>query len=156
MHFKFKNQAFQAQATASVADLFSGQPLQTQNFALNRLDELSIDSNQKILLPESKILENLRAIQLRNNIPPVERLDGLNFSVEMETGVGKTYSYIKTIYELNKNYGWNKFIVVVPSVAVREGVKKSFEMTQDHFVEIYGEKIRHFVCNSKNFTVFIR
>ena len=153
MHFKFKNQAFQAQAADSVCDLFTGQPLQTQNFSLNRLDELSIGSNQKISLSESKILENLRAIQLRNNIQPSESLCGMNFSVEMETGVGKTYSYIKTVYELNKRYGWSKFIVVVPSVAVREGVKKSFEMTEDHFAEIYSKKIRHFVYNSKNLSV---
>ena len=131
MQFKFKFQPFQAAAAASVADLFIGQPLQTQNFTLNRLDELFIGSNQKIFLPESKILENLRAIQLRNNIQPSESLCGMNFSVEMETGVGKTYSYIKTIYELNKNYGWSKFIVVVPSVAVREGIKKSLVFRDD-------------------------
>ncbi len=153
MRFKFKFQAFQAAAADSIADLFTGQPLQTQNFALNRLDEFFIGSNQKIFLPESKILKNLRGIQARNNIQPSESLCGMNFSVEMETGVGKTYSYIKTIYELNKRYGWSKFIVVVPSVAIREGVKKSFEMTEDHFAEIYGEKIRHFVYNSKNLSV---
>lgn len=77
---------------------------------------------------------------------------GLNFTIEMETGVGKTYTYIKTIYELNKLYGWSKFIVVVPSIAIREGVYKSFETTQDHFMDEYGKKIRFFIYNSSNLT----
>ena len=70
--------------------------------------------------------------------------------VEMETGTGKTYVYIKTMFELNKRYGWSKYIVVVPSIAIREGVKKSFEITEDHFMELYGKKARCFVYDSKN------
>ena len=77
---------------------------------------------------------------------------GYNLTVEMETGIGKTYTYIKTMYELNKHYGWSKFIVVVPSIAIREGVYKSFEMTQEHFAEEYGKKIRFFIYNSSQLT----
>ena len=74
----------------------------------------------------------------------------LDFNIEMETGTGKTYTYIKTMYELNKNYGWSKFIVMTPSIAIREGVLKSFQITEDHFQEMYGKKIRYFVYNSNN------
>ena len=88
-----------------------------------------------------------------NQIQPSEKLEGkYNLTVEMETGVGKTYTYIKTMYELNKRYGWSKFIVVVPSVAIREGVYKSFEITEEHFAEEYGRKIRCFIYNSTNLT----
>ena len=80
----------------------------------------------------------------------VNNLGRCSLDVEMETGTGKTYVYIKTMYELNKHYGWSKFIVVVPSIAIREGVKKSFETTQDHFMEQYGKKVRFFVYNSSN------
>lgn len=80
------------------------------------------------------------------------RSDGFNLTIEMETGVGKTYTYIKTMYELNRAYGWSKFIIVVPSIAIREGVYKSFEMTQEHFAEEYGKKIRFFIYNSSQLT----
>ena len=84
---------------------------------------------------------------------PSPRLEGrYNLTIEMETGVGKTYTYIKTMYELNKHYGWSKFIVVVPSVAIREGVYKSFQVTQEHFAEEYGKKIRFFIYNSAQLT----
>ena len=118
-----------------------------------RLDEFNIGSNAEISLSDEKILENLRGIQERNKLPLSKNLEGKNFSVEMETGVGKTYTYIKTMYELNRRYGWSKFIVVVPSIAVREGVKKTFDMTAEHFNSVYGEKIRHFIYNSKNLSV---
>lgn len=153
MRFHFKNQSFQSDAAAAVCDLFIGQPLQSENFSLNRLDELSVGSNDKISVSDETILKNLRGIQARNNLPLSESLDGKNFSIEMETGVGKTYTYIKTMYELHRRYGWRKFIVVVPSVAIREGVKKSFAVTEEHFAAEYGEKIRHFVYNSKNLSV---
>src|SRR5690606_35190629 len=95
-------------------------------------------------------------MQARNNIKQSESLVGhlgaCSLDVEMETGTGKTYVYIKTIFELNKKYGWNKFIIVVPSIAIREGVKKSFEITQEHFMEHYGKKARFFIYNSKNLT----
>lgn len=153
MRFQFKNQSFQTDAAAAVCDLFIGQHVQSENFSLSRLDELSVGSNDKISVSDATILENLRGIQARNGLPRSEILDGKNFSIEMETGVGKTYTYIKTMYELHKRYGWRKFIVVVPSVAIREGVKKTFAVTEEHFAAEYGEKIRHFVYNSKNLSV---
>ena len=99
------------------------------------------------------ILEHLQKVQRANQIKPSERLEGrYNLTIEMETGVGKTYTYIKTMYELNKHYGWSKFIVVVPSIAIREGVYKSFQVTQEHFAEEYGKKIRFFIYNSAQLT----
>ena len=110
--------------------------------------------NENLMLTDAQLLENIRAIQQENNI----RLsDGLvkaqgrcSLDVEMETGTGKTYVYIKTMFELNKRFGWSKFIVVVPSIAIREGVKKSFEITQEHFMEHYGKKARFFIYSSSN------
>ena len=104
-------------------------------------------------LSDKIILEHLQKIQRNNQIKPSEKLEGhFNLTVEMETGVGKTYTYIKTIYELNKAYGWSKFIIIVPSIAIREGVYKSLQVTQDHFAEEYGKKIRFFIYNSKQLT----
>jgi len=118
-------------------------------------DELDIGfSNSLIKLSNEKLLENIRLIQSNTNIKQSNSLynsDGLgkvSLDVEMETGTGKTYVYIKTMFELHKRYGWSKFIVVVPSIAIREGVKKSFEMTQEHFMDAYGEKARYFIYNS--------
>lgn len=89
------------------------------------------------------ILEHIQKVQRSGQIELSEKLEGrYNLTIEMETGVGKTYTYIKTMYELNRQYGWTKFIVVVPSIAVREGVYKSFQITQEHFAEEYGKKIR--------------
>ena len=108
-------------------------------------------SNHKILpeLSDRIILENLQKVQRANQLKPSAKLDGhFNLTIEMETGVGKTYTYIKTMYELNKHYGWSKFIVVVPSIAIREGVYKSFQVTQEHFAEEYGKKVRFFIYNS--------
>ncbi|UNT93137.1 DEAD/DEAH box helicase family protein [Allobaculum sp. Allo2] len=111
-------------------------------------------NNAKIIpaLSDKIILDRINKIQRNGQIKPsdklVDRSNGYNLSIEMETGVGKTYTYIKTMYELNKAYGWSKFIVVVPSIAIREGVYKSFQTTQDHFAEEYGKKIRFFVYNS--------
>ena len=115
-------------------------------------------SNHKLIpeLNDRLVLEHLQKIQRANQIAPSDKLEGrengFNLTVEMETGVGKTYTYIKTMYELNKHYGWSKFIVVVPSIAIREGVYKSFEMTQEHFAEEYGKKIRFFIYNSAQLT----
>ena len=104
-------------------------------------------------LTKERVLANLNRVQIGNQIKPSARLEGLedgcfNLTVEMETGVGKTYTYIKTMYELNKAYGWSKFIVIVPSVAIREGVYKSFQMTEEHFAQEYGKKIRFFIYKS--------
>ena len=109
--------------------------------------------NEVIALPDTALLANIREVQQNNNVKisdkVVNNLGRCSLDVEMETGTGKTYVYIKTMYELNKHYSWSKFIVVVPSIAIREGVKKSFEITQDHFMEQYGKKVRFFVYNTK-------
>lgn len=110
--------------------------------------------NEEISLTYENLLSNIKSIQQDNNIMVSDRLiDDLgacSLDIEMETGTGKTYVYIKTMFELNEKYGWSKFIVVVPSIAIREGVKKSFEIMEDHFMEQYGKKIRYFIYDSKN------
>ena len=110
--------------------------------------------NENIELSDEQLLKNIQTLQKQNNIKLssklINDLGRCSLDVEMETGTGKTYVYIKTMFELNKRYGWSKFIVVVPSIAIREGVKKSFEMTADHFMEHYGKKARFFVYNSSN------
>lgn len=165
MKLKFKHQKFQADAANAVVDVFAGQPYLTANYLIDRGDDkqgtLINDPyftgwcNQPIVprLSDNIILENLNKVQRTNLIAPSTRLEGrYNLTVEMETGVGKTYTYIKTMYELNKHYGWSKFIVVVPSIAIREGVYKSFLVTQEHFAEEYGKKIRFFIYNSAQLT----
>lgn len=112
-----------------------------------------IFSNNRLeqgLVENGVILKNVRTLQKEQGLKVIDRLDGLNFTVEMETGTGKTYVYTKTMYELNKHYGWNKFIIMVPSVAIREGVHKSLEITAEHFQEIYGKKIRFSIYNTQN------
>lgn len=109
-----------------------------------------IFSNKKLEIADSDILKNVQSLQKEQGLKVIDRLDGLNFTVEMETGTGKTYVYTKTMYELNKHYGWNKFIIMVPSVAIREGVHKSLEITAEHFQEIYGKKIRFSIYNTQN------
>lgn len=165
MKLKFKHQKFQADAAKAVVDVFTGQPYLTANYLIDRGDDkqgtLINDPyftgwcNQPIVpqLSDNIILENLNKVQRANLIAPSTRLEGrYNLTIEMETGVGKTYTYIKTMYELNKHYGWSKFIVVVPSIAIREGVYKSFLVTQEHFAEEYGKKIRFFIYNSAQLT----
>lgn len=165
MKLKFKHQKFQADAAKAVVDVFAGQPYLTANYLLDRGDDkqgtLINDPyftgwcNQPIVpqLSDNIILENLNKVQRVNLIAPSPKLEGrYNLTIEMETGVGKTYTYIKTMYELNKHYGWSKFIVVVPSIAIREGVYKSFTVTQEHFAEEYGKKIRFFIYNSAQLT----
>ena len=169
MRIQYKYQKFQADAAKAVVDVFAGQPYLTPTYMMDRgsgyyQTSLSDDrdftgwSNQRIIpeLNDQLILEHLQKIQRANQIAPSSRLegraDGYNLTIEMETGVGKTYTYIKTMYELNRAYGWSKFIIVVPSIAIREGVYKSFEMTQEHFAEEYGKKIRFFIYNSSQLT----
>ena len=110
--------------------------------------------NENLLISSDMVLSNIKEVQQNNNVMVsdslVDSMGACSLDVEMETGTGKTYVYIKTMFELNKRYGWSKFIVVVPSIAIREGVKKSFEITQDHFMEHYGKKARFFVYNSSN------
>ena len=166
MKIQYKHQKFQADAAKAVVDVFAGQPYLTPTYMMDRGDgtyQTKINeeedytgwSNHKIIpeLNDSLILEHIQKIQRANQIKPSDSLEGrYNLTVEMETGVGKTYTYIKTMYELNKHYGWSKFIVVVPSIAIREGVYKSFETTQEHFAEEYGKKIRYFIYNSSQLT----
>lgn len=162
MKLKFKHQKFQADAAQAVVDVFAGQPYLTPNYMIdsgNGTQGTLIDvagwCNQPVVpqLNEKIILENLNKVQRANLLAPSPRLEGrFNLTIEMETGVGKTYTYIKTMYELNKHYGWSKFIVVVPSIAIREGVYKTFAVTQEHFAEEYGKKIRFFIYNSAQLT----
>lgn len=166
MKLQFKHQKFQADAAKAVVDVFAGQPYLTPTYMMDKgsghyqqtlteEDDFTGWSNQKIVpeLNDRLVLEHINAIQRANQIRPSEKLEGrYNLTIEMETGVGKTYTYIKTMYELNRAYGWSKYIVVVPSVAIREGVYKSFQVTQEHFAEEYGKKIRFFIYNSAQLT----
>lgn len=169
MKLKFKIQPYQTEAVKSVTDCFASQ-VNTSGISY-RIDpgrESASDKqarlqyektgfrNSEIQLTAQQLLENIREVQRRQNIPISDRLvpnklcnSKVNLDVEMETGTGKTYCYIKTIFEMNKLYGWSKFIVVVPSIAIREGVYKSFQITTDHFTESYGKKARFFIYNSK-------
>ena len=166
MKLQFKHQKFQADAAKAVVDVFAGQPYLTPSYMMDKgsgsyqqtlteEEDFTGWSNQKIVpeLNDRLILEHINTIQRANQIKPSAKLEGrYNLTIEMETGVGKTYTYIKTMYELNKHYGWSKFIVVVPSIAIREGVYKSFQVTQEHFAEEYGKKIRFFIYNSAQLT----
>lgn len=174
MKLQFKKQQYQTDAVESTVDIFNGQPnqglldykmdhgkmyvisngkrIEQTDFVVNEND--TGYKNGEIVLSEDKLLKNIHQIQTQNNIhlsnEVIKRLGACQLDIEMETGTGKTYVYIKTMFELNKRYGWTKFIVVVPSIAIREGVKKSFDITQDHFMELYGKKTRYFVYNSDN------
>ncbi len=177
MKLQFKEQDFQIQAVKAVVSCFNGQTLKTNRFTLERSKELILKAklasqggviqfdtdvmeeigyrNSPIQIPESQILKNIHEVQKHNDLNEslqIERPKGIklgyNLTIEMETGTGKTYTYIRTMYELNKHYGWSKFIVIVPSIAIREGVYKSFQVTQDHFQELYGHKISPFIYNS--------
>lgn len=164
MKLQFKHQKFQADAAKAVVDVFAGQPYLTPTYMMDRgygqqtiTDDTDFTGwrNERIVpeISDRLILEHLQKVQRTNQIKPSEKLEGrYNLTIEMETGVGKTYTYIKTMYELNKHYGWSKFIVVVPSIAIREGVYKSFQVTQEHFAEEYGKKIRFFIYNSAQLT----
>ena len=165
MKIQYKHQKFQADAARAVIDVFAGQPCLTPARRMDRDSGYTWQSfageegftgwcNQPIVpeLSDQVILEQLNKVQRANQIAPSSKLEkpggGYNLTIEMETGIGKTYTYIKTMYELNRAYGWSKFIIIVPSIAVREGVYKSFQMTQEHFAEEYGKKIRFFIYNS--------
>jgi type III restriction enzyme len=176
MKLQFKEQDFQVNAVQAVVDCFEGQPLKTNRFTLERSKELirkakqaasgeqSLDfgleeeigyRNSAIQLMETQMLKNIQEVQKKNDLHESQQIErprgvklGYNLTIEMETGTGKTYTYIRTMYELHKKYGWSKFIVIVPSIAIREGVYKSFQVTQDHFQELYGHKINPFIYNS--------
>ena len=163
MKLKFKHQGFQRDAARAVTDIFIGQRKSdgfSYLFDEGRRNEpqlkLKHDTlayrNEPIMLDRKSLVENIREIQMGQDLNPIENIvgDGLNFTIEMETGTGKTYTYIKTMYELNKLYGWSKFIIVVPSIAIREGVVKSLDIMQEHFAEEYGKRMEYFVYDSKN------
>ena len=167
MKIQFKYQQFQADAAKAVCDVFAGQPYLESSYLMDsgttKLFGGSVPAqrgvtgfcNQRLVpeLSDSKVLANLQAVQSANLLPQSDKLEGrYNLTIEMETGTGKTYTYIKTMYELNRAYGWTKFIVVVPSIAIREGVYKSFQIMQEHFLEEYGKSIRFFIYNSQNLT----
>lgn len=164
MKFKFKIQQYQTEAVENTVAVFAGQPSHRmfeyrmdlgrraqQQFALD--GELGY-RNHPIEIDDATLLKNINAVQNRYDITPSQKLSkGLgrvNLDIEMETGTGKTYVYIKTMFELNKQYGWSKFIIVVPSIAIREGVDKSFKVLEEHFMEHYGKKARWFIYDSKN------
>lgn len=171
MKFKFKVQGYQTDAVESTVAVFNGQKKYEtvpytrdlgENYRIERSndllkmsetdEEISGFCNSKIELTDDELLSNIKSIQGQNNIKYskslVKHIGRCSLDIEMETGTGKTYVYIKTMFELNERYGWSKFIVVVPSIAIREGVKKSFEVTQDHFMEQYGKKARFFIYDS--------
>ena len=165
MKFRFKVQNFQTEAVKAVVDCFEGQPLQSG--LSYRIDpgkvrqgetaRLEMDAgfrNNDLFLPPAQIFKNIQAVQLRQNLPVSDALkqtkvSPVNLDIEMETGTGKTYCYIKSVFELNKKYGWSKFIIVVPSIAIREGVAQSLADTAEHFLETYSKRVRHFIYDSK-------
>jgi len=173
MKLKFKVQPYQTNAVESVVDCFAGQ-VNTTSLAYridpgvnkkllaqgSTLPGINFDveqtgfKNADIHLTDAQLLTNIQDVQRRQNLPLSDNLVSIagckvNLDVEMETGTGKTYCYVKTFFEMNKRYGWTKFIVVVPSIAIREGVLKSLEITAEHFTESYGKKARFFAYNSR-------
>jgi len=171
MKLKFKIQPYQTNAVDSVVDIFAGQANMSgisyrldygvnNNLSFQGTDLLGLDigqagfKNAELQLSDTQLLRNIHKVQGRQNLPLSDKLVSsagckVNLDIEMETGTGKTYCYIKTCFEMNKHYGWTKFIVVVPSIAIREGVLKSLEITADHFNESYGKKARFFAYNSR-------
>lgn len=178
MKLKFKVQPYQTHAVDSLADCFSGQPrsagvsyridpgavspaqaVPAQAPLAGMAPEVASDAgfrNAELALSPTQLLDNIQSVQSRQNLPVSAALVAdkktgcpINLDIEMETGTGKTYCYIKSMFELNKRYGWSKFIVVVPSIAIREGVHKSLQITAEHFLESYGKKARCFIYNSK-------
>lgn len=170
MKFKFKIQQYQTDAVESTVSVFAGQPSKTnaqyrrdlgkqkQQLKAEFEEEFVGYRNADVELNVNQLLENIHHQQVQNDIPLSKSLAATNglgacsLDVEMETGTGKTYVYIKTMFEMNKRFGWSKFIVVVPSIAIREGVYKSFTMLEEHFMELYGKKARYFIYNSANLT----
>ena len=164
MKLKFKRQQYQENAAQAVVKCFEGQSngfrrdligrrekeINILNWNESDTEDIISFGNKKIELLSEDIRKNIRNVQKQNNLDYTDNAGTMNYSIEMETGTGKTYTYIKTMYELNKAYGWSKFIVMTPSIAIREGVLKSFQITEDHFQEMYGKKIRYFVYNSNN------
>lgn len=178
MKFNFKIQQYQTDAVDAVVNVFNGQSFHDRNSYIRDLGKMNPSDyqmawdltqeeielydpandagykNEEVELSDEQLLSNIHTLQSQNNIKLspslIKNLGRCSLDIEMETGTGKTYVYIKTMFELNKKYGWSKFIVVVPSIAIREGVNKFFEITSDHFMEHYGKKARFFIYNSSN------
>jgi len=168
MKLKFKTQSYQTAAVQAVVDCFKGQPTASAEATSYRIDPGKAKKgtedlfavgggfkNAELTLSDTALLDNIHQVQRAQNLPLSDTLvktkvAKLNLDIEMETGTGKTYCYIKTMFELNKQYGWSKFIIVVPSIAIREGVAKSLAITADHFLESYHKKARFFIYNSKD------
>ncbi len=169
MKIKFKKQAYQTRAVQAVADCLAGQPRCTgtqyrrqpgpafadDQQACPEWDKPSGLGNADIALSHGQVLGNIQSVQRRQNLPLSSSLSSthvcpVNLDIEMETGTGKTYCYIKTMFELDRRYGWKKFVVVVPSIAIREGVYKSLEITADHFLDDYGKRVRFFTYSSND------
>ncbi|MBQ9414767.1 MAG: DEAD/DEAH box helicase family protein, partial [Clostridia bacterium] len=153
MKLQFKNQDFQADAVSAVVDLFAGQKHTHSTFSVEvgGQDNLfgALGFGNVLRISDDTITANMRAVQKRNHLPLTDDAAPRQFCIEMETGTGKTYVYTKTIFELHKRYGFTKFIIVVPSVAIREGVYKSLQMTQEHFGAQYDNvPCRYFIYNS--------
>lgn len=156
------NLDYQAEAITSIVDIFEGQEICRTNFTVAPLSipvtgqqarlefgsDLGIGNRLRLL--DEDILKNIKGVQLRNGLAPSDEMDGMNFTVEMETGTGKTYVYLRTLFELNRKYGFTKFIIVVPSVAIKEGVYKSLQMTEEHFRGLYENvQYDYFVYDSQ-------
>lgn len=165
MKLKFKEQQYQNDAVNSVINCFLGEnkgnrrnllarytKVYDEGTLLERKEDVEVISfgNHSITLSETDIRNNIRNVQRQNDINYTDNAGITDYTIEMETGTGKTFTYIQTMYELNKEYNWSKFIVMVPSIAIREGVEKSFKITEDYFQEKYHKKIRYFVYNSSN------
>ena len=146
---------YQRQAIDAVVNVFDGQPIERSDFEISLIAGSSlvlsdVGIGNHVVLDDQKILDNVQKIQSANNIEKTIALQGREFSIEMETGTGKTYVYLRTIFELSKRYGLKKFIIVVPSIAIREGVLKSIDIMKEHFKTIYyNEPFDYFVYDSK-------
>ncbi|MDO8886165.1 DEAD/DEAH box helicase family protein [Candidatus Oleimmundimicrobium sp.] len=163
LHFD-PNQQFQHDAINSIVEIFEGQPLSQADFSFSISSESYLlqegGVGNRLIIGKEQILENVQSVQDKNELPVSDKLDGMHFSIEMETGTGKTYVYLRTIYELNKKYGFKKFVIVVPSIAIREGVLKNLEITFEHFQNLYDKTPVNFnvydskrVSNLRNFAI---
>lgn len=156
MKLKFKRQQYQIDATNAIVNIFNWQTKWNRKIIWDRWQKWNsmfveeLFSNKKLEITDDQLLENIKQVQKSQWLTQSKELHWNNFTVEMETGTGKTYVYTNSIYELNKHYGWNKFIIMVPSIAIREWVKKSLEITSEHFFELYWQKIRFFIYDTKN------
>lgn len=147
------NLSYQQEAIQSVVGLFEGQNVEDSGYSYNLTGALNMIDGiaNKLVLTEEQVLRNLQDVQEQNELPKSQTLEGMHFSVEMETGTGKTYVYLRTIYELNCKYGFKKYVIVVPSIAIREGVLKNLQITHEHFQTLYDNTpTRYYVYDSSH------